>query len=207
MAKRKTEMKVAGPGPVAAAVERARTFLQSKDLKLEYDEREPDPARRSMRTGGQRGDAEFLAESATAEELRLFKAAVQARIAKDPETWIWRRCDNPLCRRVSKMEPRFLEGEACAICNHAGRADLGHMRTMSEAEVSAYLKDKTARDAADLERMRAANFHATNAGRAKGGLPPITREQFDEKSRQDFREMLVRQENMNKVANICRRPL
>ncbi len=178
--------------------------IMSSQVKVEIEPpkmtppiRGPQTADRSMTEG------QFVAQHASAEELKEFAAMVRARRAGDLSTWIWQQCDH--CHLAMRVKPTSAEGDCCPKCNYWGRKDLGHMFRMSEASVNDYLYRKALKDKAAEERMARAAFAAANTDRAKSGLAPLSFEAFQQQRKAEFEAMIKRSQELDRVAAACRR--
>ena len=165
------------------------------EVKIRPDELAPTPVRHGPATGRAMTDLEYLAQNATANELRLYRAATQARVARVVK--VWRKCDNPTCGLVMESRSGLAEGTPCPNCNlvcHAAvvgtKIQPGHMRTMSEEEVREYKRQKAEADKRADERMFEAGFNARNAERGKAGLSLFTRDEYRKEREEEYRRMV-----------------
>lgn len=145
--------------------------VTSNQVKLKFDEGEPPRPTRGPMTGQrQMSDAEFLAQFGEPGELRVFRAAVEARRAKSPErAWIelpnrikirgdqvLAVCTNPTCRAWRWMAPANV-GQHCFFCNAMKRSGAGMTRRASAEEEEWWWK---------TEREKQAKYEAERPARA-----------------------------------------
>lgn len=155
-----------------------RQFFQTKDVNIEPDERAPVPLNKGPRVGASKDTLGEIARLATPEEAAAIVADLKAKRAAVPVP-IWLKCDQPGCANVGPFGARA-EGRACPSCNHMSNKSGGHMRAMTPAEIAAYQQTKAAQAAATAQKMRDGSFAARNLDRAKNGLPPMSRPEWDE---------------------------
>jgi hypothetical protein len=157
--------------------------------KTKLDPIEPGPVKRGPAIGRQLSDADFIAVNGTEEEKQMFRAAVQARMAKTGE--VWRQCDK--CNFVWDGPSRQPEGSPCPKCNYRGLENGGHMRTMSAELVRQYKAWKAAEDKRIEANLFQAALNERNAERGRAGLPAFTPERFREERNEEYRRMVERQ--------------
>jgi hypothetical protein len=160
MAKSKTvptAEKVAAPErqPVHVAAPEKKRFF-SKDVKLEYGERTLTPPNRGPSTSERPiDDVRWLQLHASPEELRTFRASVQARLDHSKSAGWKRLPDNSLIRAdrvllACSSCKRWIWGGAnwansfCPRCNMANRTTGGQLRLASPAEEKAWFERETA---------------------------------------------------------------
>ena len=173
-----------------AKIEKARTVLQSRDIKLEGMIQEPRPITKGPATGAELTltAAQWLERNAKPEELATFKASVLARLEHDDAAAGWRvlpggrkiKGDSILatcssCKRWTWTPPGHETGP-CVLCNWvnigsqeapAYNKNGGWMRAATKAEVKAWYAKEEARLAkikADAPK-RAAMVKAANLAR------------------------------------------
>lgn len=191
------QAEVKKPGPI-------KKLLQTASLRLKYDEPGQVSTRRGPRTGvSQDADGlEYLARNATPDEIRLFRAAVMARVAK--ATRVWERCDNRTCGFVFESRADQSGPVRCIKCNYQGREDGGHMVPMTAEAIRAYLEEREKKGMIDRKRMFKASMAVRNEGRARGGLPPLSEDQFRKEQQETFQKMVRLQQAEGSVAELYR---
>ena len=117
-----------------------------------------------------------LRKQATAAELAMLDAAIQARLAK--EAAIWLRCDNSPCGFIGNFRAST-KGEACLKCNWKAEKGGGHMQAMSAAAVAEHQQEEAAKNERARKASRAAGLAARNKEREAAGLPLLTPEQYE----------------------------
>ena len=196
-----------GPPPTEAAppAKLEKKPIMSADLKVERDRMAPVPPRRGPQVAdGSMGDAAFVAAYANAEELANLRRAINERRAKNLESWIFFKCDNPKCGLVMRDRPGTPPGGRCPKDNMAGLANLGHFRQMTEEETNAYLFEEAKRERAIVEQLRMKAFHAANAERATKGDRPLTFEEFNRQSQAEYEDMRKRQRELGQISGLYR---
>lgn len=178
------------------------THVMSSEVKVKFDEQKPLPPTRGPQSGmDQLTDAKFVETYANDLEWATFRHAIEERRAKDPGLQVWVRCSH--CRVAMQVRPTTPEGDNCALCNMTKRSDLGHLRRMSEAEVTAYLKAKAQADAVEIERLRRADYNAYVDDQRKYGREPLNYENWRAKR---TLENMARVQDEQRLFNSTRKP-
>jgi hypothetical protein len=156
-----------------AIMKKKVTRLQSMDLKPpKLDPVPPMRPTNAMQAGSdERVALEGLMRDATPEEIANFRAQVEKRTTKIPNTWL--RCDLPRCG-VVVFGPAKWGGAACVKCNYRATVEGGHLRLMSEAAVTAHLKVLATNKLESLRREKMVALEVRNKERTAAGLLPIT---------------------------------
>jgi len=144
-------------------------------------------------------DAAFLSQNARPDELAALRKAVEARQAKEP-AFSYFICENPACgwRMKTKYDPEDRR-RFCLRCNFDAFLELkGWMRRMTKEEVAKYEADVKADFERAVERGRQAAFNLENESRAKHGFALLSREEFDEMQKRNWRQKLEREAKLQK---------
>jgi hypothetical protein len=153
---------------------------------------------------------QWLDRHAKPEELRLFKAAVLARQAKDPALQ-WRKLPGGNSVRANMVLAGCLNcgrwvwtikpNSFCAACNPSGRQDHpGQLRPATGEETAAWFE----REKADIAKFQRSVFNMANGERQKNGLDPLSWEQWTERQRKDAEAARESEAQFNKIVATCR---
>ena len=138
---------------------RNERILQSRDVKLEPIGAEPElPPLTGPRTATmaewQKDDAAFLRMKATPEELKIFRASIQARLDRVEATG-WKTLPNGIsikadailttCSHCKRWDWTPIGN--CFICNWQNRKGGGMMRAATKKEEAAWFKKAAEREA------------------------------------------------------------
>lgn len=179
--------------------------IMSADLKRDAAGPRPprDPKRGPQVATASMGDSQFVAAHGTPEDFARWRQEIAERQARDPRSWRWEKCDK--CGLVMRARPTDAEDSPCIRCNWRGRADGGHFRTMTDAEVNSFLFEKAVRDREAEERAIRAGWAARNASRAKEGLEPVALEDYRREAAAEFQAKLKQAQELGQAAAACRR--
>ena len=176
--------------------------LMSGELGVRFEEPRQTAFKPGPMAGDPGGPLEFLRLNATPEELGRFRGEVEARLAKDPKTQVFMKCDR--CGMVMKLAPAC-EGDAYCMCNSARRTDGSHFRVMTDLEINEHLFKEATREKAEAERDFRAALFEVNQRRGQQGLAPFTADEFRGIRQAERRLQNGRDRELGRVAALCRR--
>jgi len=164
--------------PEGAGMKVTPEFLQSRDVKEEFEPRKLTPRVPGPMTGiDSMPDREYISVMANPEELKSFRAQIEARKASAiPVKMILLGC--PKCGRWMRGRPEWAGGN-CIFCNFRNLVGGGRLRRATAEEEQAWLaREKAAHDKWIAEApKRQAELDAYNKRRAEDmDRPPISRD-------------------------------
>lgn len=187
---------MARPRPENGGSEKLRGVRMDDVRKPKFDEFGPASLRRGPATGRGMSDADFLATAASAEELQVFRAAVQARRARETKVWL---CCNRGCGLAIETRPDRV-GVRCPNCNLPGRQDLGHLRRMTTQEITAYVAWKAGNDKRRETQFAAAGLARRNEERLKAGLPTFSLEEYRAEVNDIYQQKVRREAQLGAIS-------
>jgi hypothetical protein len=130
-------------------------------------------------------DLAYITKFSEPKEWLRWRKEVEAQRSKIPAYSYW-IC--PSCGWRGQFGGDKREGGVCLVCNLGAFKQGGFLRPMNEAEREQFEKDEAERIRRQTEQVRLMEFGRQNVNRAKEGLPPLTRAEFDEQERRRSRD-------------------